>query len=61
MLAPDKAVEILKLAISDPDLVGAVDLMDAQKLATEALEFCIKYKAMIIQLGHTLRLGENSQ
>ena len=34
-----KAIEILKLAISDPDLVGAVDLMDAQKLAIDALTF----------------------
>ncbi|MBA7704570.1 hypothetical protein ES703_113386 [subsurface metagenome] len=34
-----KAIEILKLAISDPDLVGAVDLLDAQKLAIDALTF----------------------
>ena len=34
-----KAIEILKLAISDPDLVGAVNLMNAQKLAIDALTF----------------------
>ncbi|MBA7591361.1 hypothetical protein ES708_33515 [subsurface metagenome] len=34
-----KAIEIKQLAISDPDLVGAVDLMDAQKLAIDALTF----------------------
>ena len=34
-----KAIEILTLAISDPDLVSAVDLMDAQKLAIDALTF----------------------
>ncbi|GAI63978.1 unnamed protein product [marine sediment metagenome] len=34
-----KAIEILQLAISDPDLVGAIDLMDAQKLAIDALIF----------------------
>ncbi|MBA7570583.1 hypothetical protein ES708_12336 [subsurface metagenome] len=33
-----KAVEILKLAISDPDMVDANDLVEAQQLGVEALE-----------------------
>ena len=32
-----KAVEILKLAISDPDMVDANDLVKAQKLGAQAL------------------------
>ncbi|GAI79925.1 unnamed protein product [marine sediment metagenome] len=34
-----KAIEILKLAISDPDLVDTIDLFEAQKLAIDALTF----------------------
>ena len=61
MLSPDKAVEILHLDLTYSYPARFDDLQDAIKMATEALEFCIKYKAMIIQLGHTLRLGEGSQ
>ncbi|MBA7592283.1 hypothetical protein ES708_34462 [subsurface metagenome] len=32
----DKAIEILELSISDPDLVNAGDLFEAQKLGIEA-------------------------
>ncbi len=50
MLTPDKAKEILKLAISDPDLVGAVDLMDAQKLAIDAITYIERLCAMSLQI-----------
>ncbi len=36
-LTADKAKEILKLAISDPDLVDTIDLLNAQKLGIEAI------------------------
>jgi len=34
-----KATEILKLAISDPDLVSPIDLLEAQKVAIDLLTF----------------------
>ncbi len=47
-----KAIEILKLAISDPDLVSAVDLMNAQKLAIEATK---RFKSLreVIRVPYT--------
>ncbi|MBA7567176.1 hypothetical protein ES708_08877 [subsurface metagenome] len=33
-----KAIEILKLAISDPDMVDANDLVEAQELGIQALD-----------------------
>ena len=38
-MTANKAKEILKLAISDPDLVDTIDLLNAQKLGIEALNF----------------------
>ncbi|MBA7532775.1 hypothetical protein ES705_25005 [subsurface metagenome] len=37
-MKPTKAVEILKLAISDPDMVDANDLVEAQELGIQALD-----------------------
>ncbi|MBA7550770.1 hypothetical protein ES705_43293 [subsurface metagenome] len=33
-----KAIELLKLAISDPDMVDANDLVEAQELGIQALD-----------------------
>ncbi|GAI61809.1 unnamed protein product [marine sediment metagenome] len=54
----EKAIEILKLAISDPDLVGAVDLMDAQNLGIEALKRCQLARKETSFVGPGLLPGE---
>ncbi|GAI63161.1 unnamed protein product [marine sediment metagenome] len=56
---PKKAREILKLAISDPDLVGAVDLMDAQKLGIQAITYVERLCAMSLEIRKGWRRFQN--
>ncbi len=56
-----KAIEILKLAISAPDLVNAVDLMDAQNVAIDALTFLEECQAEGYLFKTFAPIGENSK
>ncbi|MBA7546089.1 hypothetical protein ES705_38472 [subsurface metagenome] len=60
-MKPTKAVEILKLAISDPDMVDANDLVEAQELGIQALKRFQRLREVIRVPYTELLPGEDPQ